>query len=65
MKKFYTIAMALAVSLAGASSGLACDNSSFTLNSHTDLGGDFTNTPLLFVLVVEVVVQLDKLDFGL
>jgi hypothetical protein len=39
MKKFYTIAMALAVSLAGASSGLACDNSSFTLNSHTDLGG--------------------------
>lgn len=39
MKTLYSILTALALTVAGAFNSQACDNSSFTLNSHTDLGG--------------------------
>lgn len=38
MKKFYTL-MLLVLSFPGAFTAMACHNSSFTLNSHTNLGG--------------------------
>lgn len=39
MKTLYTILAVFALTVAGAFNSQACDNSSFTLNSHTDLGG--------------------------
>ena len=39
MKTFYTLMAAMTLMSATAFRSAACDNSSFTLNSHTDLGG--------------------------
>lgn len=39
MKKFYTLIMAVILTGANAFESKACDQSSFTLNSHVDLGG--------------------------